>query len=172
MSHNRGYYDMGMNPMQELLSVRQTRRLLDMPSSTVDYWLTHSEITPRIPGEGRGTSRMLTVQQAWAIGIAKAVRAGGQSVENAGKIAAFLESLPPEHVEAEFKKGRTCLLVVIADGEMSFLPMLIRPSAITNNPELNAAREEAIKQGTTLITSGIDVKPLLDQIVAAVEKKK
>jgi hypothetical protein len=125
--------------------------------------------SPLVDAIGR-KGQIFSVQQAWAIGIAKSVRAGGQSMEIAVAIANFLASLRPIAVETAFAEGRTCLMVTNTDGELMLKPRLLAADSITANPELKRAQRKAVRAGKTLQFYGLDVRPMLDQLVAAVTK--
>lgn len=158
--------------MNQLCSSRQVCELLDLPRPTLTYLVNRGAVHPVIPAAAQGSPRVFTLQQVWALGIAKSVRAGGQSLETACQISNALESMPPTEVEQAFKQGRTVLFVIGFDDQWSVLPRLVEPDAIVNNAELLKLKKKAQKQGVTTVFTGIDTKPMLDQLIAAMEKKK
>lgn len=158
--------------MDQLVSTADAHRALGMPLSTWTWYVRKGIVNPALPGKGQGSMNVFTVQQVWAIGIAKAIRGGGQPLEVAMQAASILEELTPKQVETAFAEGRTCLLVISVDGKMEIMPRLVGPSAIIDNPHLRSARAEAEKNGQTLMFFGIDTKPMLDQIVNRVEESK
>jgi hypothetical protein len=158
--------------MNELVTATDARKLLDLPQPTFQWYVRKGAVRPVLQGKGQGSMNAFTVQQVWAIGIAKSIKGGGQPLEVAMQAASILEGLKPKQIERAFKEGRTCLFVVSVDGEATIMPRLVGPSAIIDNPQLAKARAEAERNGQTVMFSGIDVKPMLDQIVAKVKEAK
>lgn len=158
--------------MNELVSATDARNLLDLPQPTFQWYVRKGAVRPVLQGKGRGSMNVFTVQQVWAIGIAKAIKGGGQPLEVALEAASILEGLTPKQVERAFAEGRTCLFVISVDGKADIMPHLVGPSAIIDNPHLRDARAEAERNGETVMFSGIDTKPMLDQIVAKVKQAK
>ena len=76
-----------------LLTSRQASKLLNMPRSTLTYWLRINAVTPIIPAAKSGSPRVFTLRQVWALGVTKQVRAEGQSLEVACDVANFLSKL-------------------------------------------------------------------------------
>jgi hypothetical protein len=157
--------------MDELLSTTDAHKALDVPLSTFTWYVRKGIVNPAMPGRGQGSMNIFTVQQVWAIGIAKSIRGGGQPLEVAMQAATILEKLTPKQVETAFAEGRTCLLVVSVDGQMEIMPRLVSPSAIIDNPHLRDVRKEAEKNGQTLMFFGIDTKPMLEQITSKVKEQ-
>lgn len=150
----------------QLITSQEAARMLKMPPSTMDWWIRRGAVNPIIPAHGKGTPRIMTLKQTWAIAIARGVKKGGQSVETACRLAQTLESFSDDEIESSFAAGRTCILVLIIDGDVEFVPKLLRPEGITKNPELHKMQAMAKKDGRMLVWSGIDVKPIWDQIVS------
>ncbi len=157
--------------MNELVGPTEARKLLGMPQPTFQWYVKKGAVRPVLQGKGQGSMSIYTVQQVWAIGIAKAIKSGGQSLDVALQASAILEGMTPKQVERAFDEGRTCLLVVTVDGEPNIMPRLVGPSAIIDNPHLTKARAEAERNGQTVIFTGIDTKPMLDQIVTKMKEQ-
>ena len=91
--------------MKEFFTSKQACDVLDMPRSTLTWWCEMEAIQPVIPAAARGSTRILNLRQVWALGIAKSVRAGGQSLDIACKVAQRLDNFSPEYIEKCFSEG-------------------------------------------------------------------
>lgn len=161
-----------MNRLTALLTTTTAKDMLGMPASTLGWWIKQRVIVPVMPAAGTGTSTILTAQQVWAIGIAKSLRASGVPMEACRSVATFLESRTAAQLKKAFGEGRTCLLIIRVDDGADFFPKLFSPDAITDNPQLQEARRDAEAHGMTMQWTGIDVRPMLNQILGRVAEEE
>ena len=157
--------------MEHLFTATEACNMLDMPRNSLQEWLRHGAVEPVIPAAGRGSPLIMNVQQCWALGIARSIRNGGQSLTIAVKVAKRLDTFDPDYVEKSFRKGRTCIVVITAGEQQDVVKELVHPDEILNNKSLNKLRAQAKKEGRVLMFSGIDVKGMLDQLVTLAEKQ-
>lgn len=155
--------------MKQLLTTAEATQALKMNHRTFNQFLDKGIITPIKESSGRGATKILSVQQVWSVGIAKSIRAGGRSLEFACDVAGFVERLPADEIHANFADGRSYLLLIEIDGEMSLVPRLT--DGINPEPELAKARKQAQKSGIAVNWWYIDTKPMLDQIIECVKKQ-
>lgn len=157
--------------MNQLLTTRQAGEVLDMPIVTLNWWLRQEGFfVPIIPGTGKGSTKVLSCQQAWSVGIAKAIRGGGKDMDFCCEVASFLEDLAPDEIHRSFKKGESYLLLIEEDGEMSFVRRLT--NGLVPETELINRKKEAEKKGIAFHYWYLNTKPMLDQILNAVPKKQ
>lgn len=107
----------------------------------------------------------MSLQQVWAIGIAKSLRGGGIDLETCCEASRFLEALDPKELEKDFAKERTCLLIMRIGEETTFLPRLVLQESIVGNVRLKKQKKEAERKGLAFMFTCIDVKPMLDLII-------
>lgn len=157
--------------VDQLYTSTDAYEVLSIPQNTFNWWIRQGVVVPKMPGRGKGSTNIFTLQQLWAIGIGRAVKAGGQSLETACQIARVLESFSPEVIEEAFAEGRTCLMVFNLDGKSSVVPYLTSPGAITDNEIIKAVRDEVENDGMILMWYGINTKPMLDQLIEHAKKQ-
>lgn len=157
-----------MNRLTALVTTTTAKAMLGMPASTLGWWINQRVIVPAMPARGTGTSTILTAQQVWSIGIAKSLRTSGVGMDVCRRVASYLESLTAAQIEKAFAEGRTCLLIIRIDDGADFLPRLMSPDAISDNPKMIEARKDAEANGLTMTWVGIDVRPMLNQILCRV----
>jgi DNA-binding transcriptional MerR regulator len=158
--------------MDDLVRSSEAADVLGMTPAKFNEWCRAGVVTPFMSGSGQGSTKIFTVQQVWAIAIAKSVRAGGQSIENACEVAGILERMPPAKIQKWFAEGKTCLLVMDQDGKKIILEGLLSASQILDNKTFKQSQEECRQEGKVLQFTGIDVKPVFDQIIRMVQEKK
>lgn len=158
--------------LTQLMTLPQASRFACMPQSTIRKYLGRSGIEPTIAGEGRGSTMILSLKELWAVGVGKSIRAGGESLDNACKAAATLQSLADADIVRWFADEATLLCGVVLEGKVEFVPMLTTFEAVAQNKKIQTMRENAKKRGIGFACVLIDVKPMFDQLVAAHEKAK
>lgn len=127
--------------------------------------LVHRYVYAPIIRAGGKPPRKITVREAWAVMIARRVRAHGESLETAMHVCEMLRTSTSREVEQNFAINRTCLYIVA--GRVA--PMLFRREAFAT-AELQQLRElgkaETIDPPKELI---IDTRPMLLEILALAE---
>lgn len=149
-----------------LFPSREARRVLgDMPASSFNVWA--NRITPVVPSAGRGTMRVLSLQQLWAISVAKEMLDSEQiNSTAAAQIAQLLESLPPDEMERELAAGNDHIMVV----NNEVCPTLLSAQAIREFHQETVV--PAKKANHVTATAYINTRPLLDQLREHVEKSQ
>jgi hypothetical protein len=114
--------------MDELIGSQDASELLNMPLTTLGWWIRQGVVKPIFPGRGRGSNRILTLRQVCSIGIARALKQNGARLDLAFEVARVLEGLTTQHIQQAFAEGRTCVLIGDVDGEPNVMPWRRRHS--------------------------------------------
>lgn len=102
----------------------------------------------------------ITLQDIWAVCIARIVKANGEPSEVAHSVFEFLSEINSQCLESAFSQGRTCVFVV----RHNFAPILFEPEA-TRCGEVMELLRTAEREGLVVSSLRIDVKPMLDQLI-------
>lgn len=120
-----------------MLTTDEFAWVIQRPKGTVSRKRAAGEWRPAIAGkQGRGNVDRWTMVQALAANTARGLRERGASETDAGNILQFLWGISEQELEAEFKSGRTHLMLVAVDSGLKVLPRLLRPTDIFENPVL------------------------------------
>jgi hypothetical protein len=137
----------------------QLCKLTGVPVGTLKRLRSHGSVLAAHPGErGRGHSDLWTVEQALALAVARGLRSSGGVTADAEGVLSYLWGLCARDLERAFKKGRTCLMLVVTPQGTHCLPTLVCRDAILSNPAINDQKATAMSHGMS--PSALDVEAI------------
>ncbi|MBI2480721.1 MAG: hypothetical protein HYV60_19465 [Planctomycetia bacterium] len=152
------------NDVCQCLSTRKKK----FPYQTLNTWIKRGYIKPIKGAGGTGHHRVFSIVDVVAIAAGRGLRDNGYEPGVANGVTAIIQGMSEEKLLAEFKAGRTCLMIV----GKQVAPVLMKRAAIVDNPE---SIDYAAAAAIGLSPAALDVKRIYDNIVAladSVEAKK
>ncbi len=96
----------------KLMTSGQVRDTLGIELHTLHKWTVAGFITPVAGGEGQGSHRVFALTDVLAIGVGRALRSKGLSLEVAAAVMKVVRAHSEERLLAAFKAGRNCVVFV------------------------------------------------------------
>lgn len=127
--------------LNELIDTGYAAKLLNMPYTTLRWWIKRLALKPRWAGKGQGSTRIYCARQIWALAVARAIFDDGRPIDLAVKVAAMLETLEPDDIFDRFQEGRVCVVGGVTNGEATVLRGLFMREAAGEPDVVTEARE-------------------------------
>jgi|YelNatPaOPRAMG01_1025707.scaffolds.fasta_scaffold291108_1 hypothetical protein len=94
------------------LTSAEVCRLTGVPDGTLKRMRAIGQFRPAVPSTGSRVSDLWTPMQCLSLAVGRGLRMRGIDPHEADAAAATFADMTPQHLEALFAKGRTCLCLV------------------------------------------------------------